>query len=60
MEGTTTTAGWSPRRFRERVLRAGARILLHARRAVLVIGEGAARHWALLWVRPDRLAWDTA
>jgi Transposase DDE domain group 1 len=59
MEGTTATTGWSLRRFRERVLRIGARILLHARRAVLVIGEGAAHHWTLLWARLDRLAWDT-
>ncbi len=59
MEGTTATTGGSLRRFRERVLRIGARILLHARRAVLVIGEGAAHHWTLLWARLDRLAWDT-
>lgn|SRR5512139_328957 len=54
---TATKTGWSLRRFRERVLRAGGRIVLHARRATLVIAETAAHHWWLLWPRLDRLAW---
>ena len=52
-----TATGWSLRRFRERVLRVGARVLLHARRATLVIAETAARHWAALWSRFERFAW---
>jgi hypothetical protein len=56
MEAATKTS-WSLRRFRERVLRAGGRVLVHARRATLVIAETAARHWAMLWARLDRLAW---
>jgi hypothetical protein len=58
MESATAT-GWSLRRFRERVLRVGTRISLHARRATLIIGEAAAHRWALLWRRLDRLAWNT-
>src|SRR5215212_1223404 len=53
MESATGT-GWSLRRFRERVLWAGARIVLHARRAMLVVSEATARHWAMLWPRFDR------
>lgn len=56
MQAATGT-GWSLRRFRERVLRAGGRIVLHARRATLVVAETAARYWHLLWRRLDRLAW---
>src|SRR6202789_998069 len=41
MEKITDT-GWSLRRFRERVLKVGMRIVLHARRATLVIAETAA------------------
>jgi hypothetical protein len=53
-----TATGWSLRRFRERVLRVGARVLLHARRVTLVIAEAAARHWAALWPRFERFAWS--
>ena len=52
---TATQTGWSLRCFRERVLRAGGRIVLHARRATLVIAETAANHWRHLWPRLDRL-----
>src|SRR3954471_5290301 len=52
-----TRTGWSLRRFRERVLRVGGRVLLHARRITLVIAETAARHWAALWPRFERCAW---
>lgn len=41
--------GWSLKRLRERVLRVPARILLHGRRAVLVIGEAASGLWERLW-----------
>jgi Transposase DDE domain group 1 len=57
MEVATAT-GWSLRRFRERVLRVGARLVLHARRVTLVIAETAARHWATLWPRFERFAWS--
>ena len=59
MEKITRT-GWSLRRLRERVLRVGMRIVLHARRATLVIAETAAAHWQSLWRALDRLAWNTA
>jgi Transposase DDE domain group 1 len=52
-----TGTGWSLRRFRERVLRVGGRVLIHARRIILVIAETAARHWAALWPRFERFAW---
>ena len=37
--------GWSLRRLRERILRAPARILLHGRRAIVVLGQSVARLW---------------
>jgi hypothetical protein len=43
--------GWSLKRLRERVLRVAARVLLHGRRAVLVIGKTPARLWGALWSR---------
>jgi hypothetical protein len=49
--------GWSLRRFRERVLRVGGRVLIHARRITLVVAETAARYWAVLWPRLERCAW---
>jgi DDE family transposase len=52
-----TATGWSLRRFRERVLRVGARVLIHARRVTVVVAEAAARHWAALWPRFERFAW---
>lgn len=54
---TATRTGWSLRRVRERVLRVGGRVLVHARRATLVVAETAAPLWSLLWTRLDRLAW---
>jgi Transposase DDE domain group 1 len=59
MEKITRT-GWSLRRFRGRVLKVGVRIVLHARRATMVIAETAASHWQDLWRALDRLAWNTA
>jgi hypothetical protein len=52
-----TRTGCSLRRFRAQVLRAGGRILLHARRITLVLAQAAARHWATLWPRFERFAW---
>ena len=43
--------GWSLRRLRERVLRVAARVLVHGRRATLIIGESAAMLWQVLWTR---------
>jgi len=39
---TATKTGWSLRRMRERVLRVGGRVHVHARRAKLVVAEAKA------------------
>jgi hypothetical protein len=52
-----THTGWSLRRFRERVLRVGGRVLLHARRVTLVIAQTAAGFWSALWPRFERFTW---
>ena len=49
--------GWSLRRLRERVLRAGARIVLSGRRMTLALSSSAAPFWSLLWPRIDRMHW---
>jgi hypothetical protein len=59
MEKVTRT-GWSLRRFRERVLKVGARIVLHARRATLVIAETAAPYWRQFSRGLKGLTWNTA
>jgi hypothetical protein len=41
--------GWSLMRLRERVLRVAARVLVHGRRATLVIGKASAALWHGLW-----------
>jgi hypothetical protein len=46
-----THEGWSLRRFRERVLRVAGRVLVHGRRAILVIAREAAALWSILWAR---------
>jgi hypothetical protein len=46
-----TWQGWSLRRLRERVLKAGARLLTHARRVTVVIERRAADLWRRLFVR---------
>jgi hypothetical protein len=46
-----TWQGWSLRRLRERVLKAGARLLTHARRITVVIERRAAAHWCRLFLR---------
>jgi len=48
---TATGEGWSLRRVRERVLRVAARVLVHGRRAILVINEVSAQLWNTLWSR---------
>jgi len=52
---TASGEGWSLRRVRERVLRVAARVLVHGRRAILVLGDAAARLWSALWSRLVRL-----
>ena len=44
MEKTTRT-GWSLRRLRERVLRAGARMVISGRRMTLALSSAAASIW---------------
>jgi len=46
---TATGKGWSLRRVRERILRVAARVVVHARRALVVIDPVAARLWHTLW-----------
>ena len=46
--GAATGTGWSLRRLRERLLRVPARILIHSRRAVLVVASPFAALWNLL------------
>lgn len=49
MVESSTKQGWSLKRLRERVLRIPARVLLHGRRAVVVLGQMAAGLWQGLW-----------
>ena len=58
MVEAATHEGWSLRRVRERVLRVAARVLVHGRRATLVIGESAAVLWQALWPRMAALRWE--
>lgn len=44
-----TKTPWSLRRLRERVLRAGARLVVSARRMTLILAEAAAPLWAAVW-----------
>lgn len=50
-----TGEGWSLRRLRERVLRVAARVLVHGRRATLVIAAGHSHLWSSLWSKLMRL-----
>ena len=52
-----TGTGWSLRRLRERVLRAGARIVLLGRRMTLALFNSPAPFWALFWPRIARMHW---
>lgn len=49
-----TGEGWSLRRLQERVLRVAARVLIHGRRALLVIGQASASLWHALWSKLGR------
>ncbi|QIE48019.1 IS1380 family transposase (plasmid) [Pseudohalocynthiibacter aestuariivivens] len=52
-----TGTGWSLRRLRERVLRAGARLVIAGRRMTLTLASAAAPFWAALWPRISALSW---
>lgn len=52
-----TGTGWSLRRLRERVLRAGARLVISGRRMVLALSSAAAPFWSMLWPRLMALHW---
>lgn len=52
---TATHQGWGLQRFRDRVLRVAVRVLIHANRAVVVVGEAGARWWTSLWGRLAQL-----
>jgi hypothetical protein len=53
-----TGTGWSLRRLRERVLRAGARLVISGRRMTLALASAAAPFWAALWPRLMALQWS--
>ncbi|WP_101069285.1 IS1380 family transposase [Roseovarius salinarum] len=44
-----TGSPWSLRRLRERVLRGGARLVISARRATLILARAVAPFWAAIW-----------
>ena len=52
-----TGTGWSLRRLRERVLRAGARLIISGRRMTLTLSAAAAGFWATLWPEITALQW---
>lgn len=52
-----TGTGWSLRRLRERVLRAGARLTVSARRMTLALSAVAAPFWAAIWPQIIALHW---
>lgn len=51
-----TGEGWSLQRFRERLLKVAARVLLHGRRVTFVIANSATELWGALWRQLGRLA----
>jgi hypothetical protein len=52
-----TGQGWSLGRFVERVLRVAARLVVHARRVVVVINARSTSAWRQLWASLSRLRW---
>jgi hypothetical protein len=52
-----TGQGWSLSRFLERVLRVAARVLVHARRVVVVINSRSATHWQQLCAALSQFRW---
>jgi hypothetical protein len=55
-----TREGWSLRRVRERILRVACRVLVHGRRATLVISTQAAALWQALLPRLARFSVEIA
>ena len=55
-----TGTGWSLRRLRERVLRAGARLVISGRRMTLALSSAAAPFRAMLWPGITALHWADA
>jgi len=53
-----TGEGWGLVRFRERVLKVAARVLVHSRRATFVIGRSVAALWGALWRQLGEFAWE--
>lgn len=52
-----TGRGWGLGRTVERLLKAPARLLLHARRVIVVLAEAHAGFWRTLWTRLRRWRW---
>jgi hypothetical protein len=52
-----TGQGWGLERFRERLLKVAARVLVHGRRATFVIARSSAALWSQLWRQIGRLEW---
>ena len=52
-----TGTGWSLRRLRERVLRAGARLVVSGRRMTLALSSATAPFWSALWPGILALHW---
>lgn len=54
-----TGEGWGLQRFRERILKVAARVLLGKRRVTIVIASAAADIWNTLWHQLGRLAFSS-
>lgn len=52
-----TGQGWSLRRFRERLLRAAARVVKKSRRLTFVVAWSVAEDWQRLWRQLQRYRW---
>lgn len=52
-----TGQGWSLRRFRERLLRAAARVVKKARRLTFIVAWSVAEDWQRLWRQLQRYRW---
>ena len=52
-----TGQGWSLRRFRERLLRAAARVARKARRLTFIVAWSVAGDWQQLWQKLQRYRW---
>lgn len=54
----TTDDGWGLQRFRERLLKVAARVLLHGRRVTIVIASTSADLWRGLWTQLAGFQWE--